>query len=241
MQRIGFDHVDRRSAPHPPDRRAQQESAERQEQQSQRRDMARGTEMDMFGQREEQDLRAVRERGNRDREQPGDDPDAGRDGQEHRLAGADAAAQLVRGAEQGERIDAHPQLRLFYRGDGFVGRLVQLQAVAHQQRAIVPLQPMIRTEGTRTPIFAVPGHNGDVFCYRALARALGEDQPFYGLQPPGLDGESEPLTRIEDLAAYFAAQIRAFLPQGRCVVIAGFCAGGTVAFELAMPLRLSAV
>jgi thioesterase domain-containing protein len=100
-----------------------------------------------------------------------------------------------------------------------------------EQRAIVPLQP----RGERTPVFGVPGHNGDVFCYSALARHLGEDQPFYGLQPPGLDGQSEPLTRIEDLAAYFASQIRAVRPSGSCI-IAGFCSGGTIAFELGRQL-----
>jgi len=99
------------------------------------------------------------------------------------------------------------------------------------QRAIVPLQP----RGRRIPVFAVAGHNGDVFCYRALAQHLGDDQPFFGLQPPGLDGHSEPLARIEDIAAYFTAQIRAFQPDGPCI-IAGFCAGGTIAFELARQL-----
>ena len=108
------------------------------------------------------------------------------------------------------------------------------QTLAAQQRAIVPLQ----RAGTRTPIFGVPGHNGDVFCYRALAQALGEEQPFFGLQSPGLDGVGKPLRRVEDLAAYFAAQIRAFQPQGP-YVIAGFCAGGTVAFELAQQLQRS--
>lgn len=101
-----------------------------------------------------------------------------------------------------------------------------------QQRAIVPLQP----RGSRTPIFGVPGHNGDVFCYRALARQLGDDQPLYGLQPPGLDGNSAPLERVEDLAAYFADQIRAFRPDGPRI-LAGYCAGGTIAFELARQLR----
>jgi len=105
------------------------------------------------------------------------------------------------------------------------------EALSRQQRAIVPLE----RRGTRTPVFAVAGHNGDVFCYRALAQHLGDEHPFYGLEPPGLDGRSQPLTRVEDLAAYFADQIRAFQPQGP-YIIAGFCAGGTVAFELARQL-----
>lgn len=105
------------------------------------------------------------------------------------------------------------------------------EALARQQRAIVPLQ----TRGQRDPVFAVGGHNGDVFCYRALAGHLGVDQPFFGLQPPGLDGQSEPLERVEDLAAYFAAQIRAFHPEGP-YVIAGYCTGGAIAFELARQL-----
>jgi thioesterase domain-containing protein len=106
------------------------------------------------------------------------------------------------------------------------------QALAAQERALVPLQ----RHGERAPVFAVPGHNGDVFCYRALAQSVGSDQPFFGLQPPGLDGHGEPLTRVGELAAYFAAQIRAFQPQGP-YIIAGFCAGGTVAFELAQQLQ----
>ena len=105
------------------------------------------------------------------------------------------------------------------------------EALTQQQRAIVPLQP----RGARLPVFGVPGHNGDVFCYRALAQHVGDDQPFFGLQPPGLDGQSEPLKRVEDLAAYFADQIRAFQPSGP-YVIAGFCAGGGVAFELGSEL-----
>ncbi len=105
------------------------------------------------------------------------------------------------------------------------------EALALQQRAIVPLQ----SGGTRTPIFGVAGHNGDVFCYRALARYLGDDQPFFGLEPPGLDGASAPLTRIADLAAYFITQIRAFRPVGPYIV-AGYCAGGATAFEVGREL-----
>ncbi len=105
------------------------------------------------------------------------------------------------------------------------------ESLAQQQRAIVPLQ----SRGTAAPIFAVAGHNGDVFCFRALAQHLGADQPFFGLQPPGLDGNREPLTRVEDFAAYFAEQIRALRLDGPHV-IAGYCAGGAIALELARQL-----
>ncbi|HET6546394.1 MAG TPA: thioesterase domain-containing protein [Rhodanobacteraceae bacterium] len=106
--------------------------------------------------------------------------------------------------------------------------------LATQQRAVVPLE----SRGTRVPIFAVAGHNGDVFCYRALARHLGPNQPFFGLQPPGLEEGTEPCTVVEDLAGYFANQLRTFHPQGP-ITVAGFCAGGSVAFELARQLSAS--
>ncbi|MDQ5848201.1 MAG: thioesterase domain-containing protein [Pseudomonadota bacterium] len=125
--------------------------------------------------------------------------------------------------------DLRDQLR--QRKNDILEFLASAQALAGQERAIVPLQ----CNGKRASVFAVPGHNGDVFCYRALAQSLGDDQPFFGLQPPGLDGHAEPLTRVEDIAAYFAAQIRAFQPHGP-YIIAGYCAGGTVAFELAQQL-----
>ena len=104
------------------------------------------------------------------------------------------------------------------------------------QRAIVPLQP----RGNRPPMFGVAGHGGDVFAYRALARHLGNDQPFYGLQPLGYDEGTVPMTRAEDIAEYFAGQIAAFHPSGTCT-ITGFCAGGTIAFELARRLATSGI
>lgn len=126
-----------------------------------------------------------------------------------------------------------PELReeLARRKQEIVKVLTAAQALVSQERAIVPLQ----ASGSRIPVFAVPGHNGDVFCYRALAQRLGEDQPFFGLQPPGVDGLEAPLEEVDALAACFARQVRAFWPQGP-YVIAGFCAGGAVAFELAQQL-----
>lgn len=126
-----------------------------------------------------------------------------------------------------------PELReeLRQRKNEILKFLRSAESLAGQQRAIIPLQP----RGAAGPVFAVAGHNGDVFCFRSLAHHLGGDQPFFGLQPPGLDGSSEPLDRVEDLAAYFAAQIQSVRPGGPCI-IAGYCAGGTIALELARQL-----
>lgn len=117
------------------------------------------------------------------------------------------------------------------RKDAILQFLRSAESLAQQQRAIIPIQPT----GTAAPVYAVAGHNGDVFCFRALARKMGADQPFFGLQPPGLDGHLEPLRSVERLAAYFADQIRAARPDGP-YVIGGYCAGGTIAIELARHL-----
>jgi thioesterase domain-containing protein len=108
---------------------------------------------------------------------------------------------------------------------------LRTKALDKQQRALVPLQP----RGERIPVLGVPGHNGDVLCYRQVSRYLGEDQPLYGLQPPGVDGEAEPLREIEAMAGHFLPQVRAFRPEGP-VIIAGYCAGGATALELAQRL-----
>lgn len=118
------------------------------------------------------------------------------------------------------------------RRDEILAFLRSTRATARRVSAVVPLQ----SRGGAAPIFGVPGHNGDVFCFLALARHLGDEQPFYGLQPPGLDGRARPLDRIEDLAAYFEEQIRAFAPAGP-FVIAGHCAGSVTAFELGRRLH----
>jgi|SRR5215472_506548 len=97
--------------------------------------------------------------------------------------------------------------------------------------SIVPIQP----QGSRRPLFMVPGHNGDVFCYVDLARHLGMEQPLFALQAPGLEPDQTPLPTIEEIAGLFARDLVAAQPQGP-YLLAGYCLGGSIAFELAQQL-----
>nr|AXN93575.1 PuwA [Cylindrospermum moravicum CCALA 993]AXN93584.1 PuwA [Cylindrospermum alatosporum CCALA 994] len=98
--------------------------------------------------------------------------------------------------------------------------------------SLVPIQPV----GTNTPFFCVPGAGGNVIYFYELARCLGADQPFYSLQPQGLDGESAPMTQIEDIAAHYITAIQTVQPQGP-YLLGGHSFGGLVAFEMAQQLQ----
>ena len=96
---------------------------------------------------------------------------------------------------------------------------------------IVPL----RAGGSLPPIFAVPGVFGNVIGLADLARELGSEQPFYGLQSLGLDGGEAPLDSIEEIAALYVAEIRSVQARGPYAIV-GACFGATVAYEMARQL-----
>jgi thioesterase domain-containing protein len=138
-------------------------------------------------------------------------------------------AQLKCSAPVGA-LDAGLREALASRKQEIMAFLRQAEALKSGQASIVPIKP----EGGRPPIFAVSGHGGDVFCLLPLARHLHAEQPVVGVQPPGLDG-TEPLKSVEALARYEIEQIRRYRPHGP-YLIAGHCAGGTLAFEVAQQL-----
>jgi amino acid adenylation domain-containing protein len=98
-------------------------------------------------------------------------------------------------------------------------------------RSLVAIQP----EGKKPPFFAVPGVGGNVLVFARLAKLLGTDQPFYGLQARGLDGKEKPFMRLEDMAAHYIDEIRAVQPHGP-YLIGGTCTGGLAAYEVAQQL-----
>ncbi len=94
----------------------------------------------------------------------------------------------------------------------------------------------LRPNGTRPPFFCVHAVGGNVLEYNDLARHFAADQPFYGLQSLGLDGQSAPLTSIEAMAAAYIAEMRQIQPTGP-YYLGGRSFGGTVAFEMARQLH----
>ena len=98
-------------------------------------------------------------------------------------------------------------------------------------RSLVAIQP----RGNAVPIFAVPGVSGNALVFGKLARLLGPNQPFYGLEAQGLDGKSPPFTTVEQAAAHYIREIQSIRPRGPYLV-AGTCTGGVFAYEIAQQL-----
>jgi len=96
---------------------------------------------------------------------------------------------------------------------------------------LVPINPA----GIRPPFFCVHDVGGQVLNLRGIARHLGDDVPFYGIQAVGADGRQAPLTRIEDMATRYLREIRTVQPAGP-YFLGGYSMGGVVAFEMTRQL-----
>jgi aspartate racemase len=109
--------------------------------------------------------------------------------------------------------------------------LVRTESSSAPYSSLIPLQP----HGDRTPFFFVHGLGGTVLRFHELARQMAPDQPFYGMQAPGLDGKEPRLERVEDLALKYMEQLEAIQSEGP-YLLGGYSFGGLVALEMARRL-----
>ncbi|MDB9371280.1 thioesterase domain-containing protein [Nodularia spumigena CS-586/05] len=114
----------------------------------------------------------------------------------------------------------------------------QLASVLRQQfvspnfSPLVPIQP----RGSKRPFFCVHPIGGNVLNYIPLASYLSPEQPFYGLQARGIDGQQTPLTQVEEIADSYIEAMRTIQSEGP-YLLGGWSMGGIVALEMAIQLH----
>ena len=87
-------------------------------------------------------------------------------------------------------------------------------------------------EGSGTPLWLIHPAGGHVVYGERLRAYMDPRQSIMGVQARGLDGRSEPLSRIEDMAELYEELIRLHQPRGPYRVV-GSSMGGLVALEIA--------
>jgi amino acid adenylation domain-containing protein len=110
--------------------------------------------------------------------------------------------------------------------------LLQQERWTPSQASLVAIQP----EGERPPFFCIHGLGGTVLRFNALARQMGTDRPFYGVQAQGLEGDRAFHSSVEQMAEFYIKEIRALQPEGP-YHIGGYSLGGLIAFEMARQLQ----
>lgn len=117
--------------------------------------------------------------------------------------------------------------------DGTPRRLAAAVRAARRQAGSDILMPIQR--GSGPPVFVVHGLAGESMRTKDLARRL-VGRPVYAIRAVGLADGEEPLGSVSAMADAYLEAVRTVHGEGP-VVLAGYCAGGMVAYEMARKLR----
>jgi len=115
-----------------------------------------------------------------------------------------------------------------------MAELLLARDFARSPSCVVPL----RSKGTGRPVLFFHPVGGNLFSYRNLVRALGEERPIYGIQSVGIDGEEAPFTTVKEMAGHYVAELLKAVPEGP-YHLAAWSSGGVIAYEVARQLRES--
>jgi amino acid adenylation domain-containing protein len=89
---------------------------------------------------------------------------------------------------------------------------------------------------SKPPVFMVHPSGGSVHWYADLARQIGPDQPFYGIQARGIHGEADPHTEIKEMAAFYVDAIKSRQAHGP-YMIGSWSMGIIIAYEIAQQMQ----
>jgi acyl carrier protein len=114
----------------------------------------------------------------------------------------------------------------------------KLADLLRQEERLTPWQSLvpIQVGGSNPPLFCMHGGGLNVLIFQSLATVLGPEQPIYGLQAKGLDGQADPHDRIEDIAADYIKEMQMVQAQGP-YFLAGLSSGGIIGLEIAQQLN----
>lgn len=114
----------------------------------------------------------------------------------------------------------------------------ELAKIIDKEESSIEWKPIVALQqaGTRTPLFCIHMHNGNIYRWKVLQKYLPDDQPIYAIQPKGLDEKQKPHRNIEEMAKYYIEIMRTVQPKGPYNLL-GLCFGGMVVFEMALQLQ----
>ncbi len=145
----------------------------------------------------------------------------------HSLLAVSLLAQIER------QFNTHLPLAALFQG-ATVAELAKLLSPAAD--ASSQWSPLVAIQPLKQPFFCLPGAGGNVLYLHQLARHLGAEQPFYALQAVGLDGETAPDARIEDMAARYIKEIQRVQKHGP-YLLGGHSFGSWIGLEMAKQLQ----
>ncbi|QIY90736.1 non-ribosomal peptide synthetase [Chryseobacterium gallinarum] len=93
----------------------------------------------------------------------------------------------------------------------------------------------IQTKGDKKPIYLAPAGGGNVYGYFNLSKKMGENQPLYSFDFPGLDGISPIPETVEEVAEKFIEELLLF-DKSNSFILGGYSFGGTIAYEMSLQL-----
>jgi aspartate racemase len=94
---------------------------------------------------------------------------------------------------------------------------------------------LLADNGVKPPLFLVHTTPGDILGYINLVNHL-DNRPVYGIQAYGLHDPANAHKTIEEMAAYYIAEILKIYPDGP-YYLCGWCFGGIAAYEMAQQLK----
>ena len=94
----------------------------------------------------------------------------------------------------------------------------------------------IKPNGNKTPLYFIHGSGLNVLMFYPMIKYMDAEQPVYGLQAQGLDGNLPTFSTIEEIAKAYVNEVIADRPNGAYAFI-GYSLGGIIGLEMAKQLQ----